>query len=416
MQPKTSTFQYYLFSFSNFIAALGGGMILGRGVDVINTPYLKGGSVLAFFVGIVLGLAFLQLLSKKITHQFSRFFSFFSSLTSLVLLAIFLRYSQNGELEGDVATTFFFLLSLRFGFWFYSRVLRASAAAKQQQSVAWVEIGYYAGTILGLIIWTFPGVHLSFSNSLIIDAILQCMAGFIDLWANHLAVTAIESQLKSEPKSDIPLEETFTIKFWAWRLIIALVFLTIGTQAVIFTLMHQVSDNLSPFIMASFYLGVFIAALACKKNKVSLEWTRSLTNVMGYAIIRTVKNGNTKETHSSLLCLITAVCVFLSVCAAYVNINDVTVFFLLFFVTIAAYFYEILALAILDRIGLEERFSNSHNMIIRSYGLMGVGSAVGLWLLSFSGKSLIVLSITLAISFILSFGILWKRHFSISMN
>jgi hypothetical protein len=51
--------RYYFFSFSNFIAALGGGMILGKGVGIIDQPFLQGGSILAFFCGNYAGTFFL---------------------------------------------------------------------------------------------------------------------------------------------------------------------------------------------------------------------------------------------------------------------------------------------------------------------------------------------------------------------
>ena len=75
MLRKNSSFPYYLFSISNLIAAFGGGLILGKGVDVIQQPYLHGGSVLAFFIGTVLGLLFIQFIPKNLSKILAPLFS-----------------------------------------------------------------------------------------------------------------------------------------------------------------------------------------------------------------------------------------------------------------------------------------------------------------------------------------------------
>lgn len=128
--------RYYLFALSNFLAAFGGGMILGKGISVINIPYLKGGSILAFFVGTILGLIFLQSIPKKWSEAIARWFSLFAAISSLGLLYIFTNYQTDSHLVDTAGLIFFIVLSIRFGFWFFSRVLRASAAAGQQQNIA----------------------------------------------------------------------------------------------------------------------------------------------------------------------------------------------------------------------------------------------------------------------------------------
>ena len=90
MQVHQSS-HYYLYALSNLLAAFGGGMILGKGMGVINTSYLQGGSILAFFVGTVLGLVFLQAIPKKLSIIFARGFSIAGGFTSLILLSIFLK-------------------------------------------------------------------------------------------------------------------------------------------------------------------------------------------------------------------------------------------------------------------------------------------------------------------------------------
>lgn len=172
---------FHMLSFANFISAFGGGMILGQGANLIDEPYLKGGTVLAFLFGTVLGLLFLQLVTKKISNFFLPFFSIFSALISFILIIFFNHYAHFEKLVGIPAFVFFFLLSSRFAFWFYSRAQRASYLTSHQQSVVGVEIGYYGGIIAGLVIWSLPKLHLAFTHSLIIDACLQICAGLIDI-------------------------------------------------------------------------------------------------------------------------------------------------------------------------------------------------------------------------------------------
>ena len=66
MLNGTLSLNYYFFSLSNLIAAFGGGLILGKGVGIINLPYLQGGSILAFFIGTIFGLLFLQFIPERL--------------------------------------------------------------------------------------------------------------------------------------------------------------------------------------------------------------------------------------------------------------------------------------------------------------------------------------------------------------
>ena len=51
------------------------------------------------------------------------------------------------------------------------------------------------------------------------------------------------------------------------------------------------------------------------------------------------------------------------------------------FVFISAFIYEIISLSLLDRIGYEENNLGGSGMIMRTYGLMGLGAAIGFWTL-----------------------------------
>jgi hypothetical protein len=167
-------------------------------------------------------------------------------------------------------------------------------------------------------------------------------------------------------------------------------------------LLHQTSAHVSPLIIATFYGGVFIAALVYKKNCITLEWHQS-GNKSGHGPPCISINNLKKTIRLSSFCLATAICVLISTC-----LLEKMVLFLIF-TAISAYLYEILALAILDRIGLEEKLVNGSGILIRSYGLMGLGSAVGLWLLTLMQNSFEIYFM-LFLCFAVGFGVIRRRH------
>ncbi len=383
--------RYYFFSFSNFIAALGGGMILGKGVGIIDQPFLQGGSILAFFVGTTLGLFFLQIIPKKISHTIARSFSILAGITALILLYIFKVYSINTKIYDTPAVIFFSLLSIRFGFWFYSRVLRASLAAGKQQKIAWVELGYYVGMIGGLIVWTFLGIEIGIASALIIDACLQFAAGTIDLF--------VGSSSSAPTKSISVNSSTSSNLFQSQYLIGSIIFLTIGIQVVIFSLTHHVSVHFTPLLLAFYYLGASIAAIFCKKFQVYLEWKTN--KAISFAKIFLSSKINSRGTSFISCGVLSSVCVAIAILGVIywqwgfessVKMKEILLLALVF---TAAFFYEILALAILDRIGLEERSLNSQNLLMHAYGFMGISAAISLWLLSILKNSTVSLFFTL---------------------
>lgn len=398
---------YYFFALSNFIAALGGGMILGKGVGVIDNPFLQESSVLAFFVGTILGLIFLQLVPKKQSKYIARWFSICAAGISLILFSIFQSYSIEGKLTDIAAFLFFVLLSIRFGFWFYSRVLRASLAAGQQQRIAWVELGYYSGMICGLVVWSFLGIQLGIAAALIIDACLQFSAGAIDLYVGQRTP---RQQITESQKA---ANKTVFQKNGGWPLAYSIVFLTIGIQVVIFTLAHQVSAYFTSYILAFYYIGVSIAAFLCKKFKIHLEWSPITRKKISYARIFSDAGMNKQGISFIINGLLSAICAGIATLGVIYwqwgtkietnkvmfGINEIL---LLIFIVASAFFYEILALAILDRIGLEERSSNHQGMVMYTYGLMGVGAAISLWILGISNSSAFGLLFTTSICIIFS--------------
>lgn len=402
------------FALSNVLAAFGGGMILGKGVGVINISYLQSGSILAFFVGTILGLAFLQFMPSHLTKFFSRWFSIAGGITSLILLELFNTYSQHDNMSGQVGIIFFLILCIRFGFWFYSRVLRANQVAGQQQKIALVELGYYVGMILGLIIWKFLNINLAFNSALIIDALLQLSAGLLDL-QSYKTKPQITSQQQNKISVSSSKKEILYEAKWGFRLAFAVVFLTIGVQVIVFDLAHQVTEHLGSCILATFYLGVAVAAFFCKRFNIELNW-----NEKHFAHIHFNRDKMNLKLDLLPLLLLTSVSVafaIISIFYPWQNMTSYTREIIIYSsVFVAAFCYEIFTLAVLDRIGLEEKHASYRGMVMRTYGMMGIGAAISLSLMGATKSSTIGLLFTLVVCFAIASMALLKRQFFPVLN
>ncbi len=80
------------------------------------------------------------------------------------------------------------------------------------------------------------------------------------------------------------------------------------------------------------------------------------------------------------------------------NINGV---FVCAFVFASAFIYEICSISLIDRIGHEEKNAGVSGMIMRTYGLMGLGSAIGFWMLGLMRNYLMSSFFTLAFCLVL---------------
>ena len=74
--------------------------------------------------------------------------------------------------------------------------------------------------------------------------------------------------------------------------------------------------------------------------------------------------------------------------------------FILTPVFLIAFLYELISLSLLDRIGYEENQSDTQSIIMKTYGMMGVCSAIVFWLLiSFKSNYYFATSLLLSCSF-----------------
>jgi hypothetical protein len=410
MFGQTPSEQYYRFFISNLIAAFGGGLILGKGAGIIDYPYLQGGSILAFFLGTILGLLFLHAIPNSRSQLISNFFSICCGVTSLILLYMNHKYADQGVLVETPALIFFLLLSIRFGFWFYSRVMRASKASSDQYSVAWVELGYYLGMVLGLVIWKLVGIEIGLSTALIIDAFFQFLAGILDVM-NIRRNTSSVPQSTQNPFKNLDSDLSVAHLTWCWKLSGAVVLCTLGIQVIIFSAAHDVADIFGTYMLATFYLGVATAAFVCKKYQLYMLWDHRANHM---AFIATQYNGKQHRLPLFNLILMGFIAVMvvtfeINTHASHSRIPFLSELFICSFIFLSAFIYEILSLSFLDRIGYEERLLGHSGVIMRTYGLMGLSAAIGFWGLGLSQHHLTHYIMTLTICLAISSLMLSKR-------
>jgi hypothetical protein len=313
------------------------------------------------------------------------------------------------------AIIFFILLSLRFGFWFFARAIRAASVAGQNQRIAWVELGYYLGMISGLIIWKMVGIDINLSTALIIDAILQFSAGFIDLYAHTIISKNLTTKIHEQVNATTHITHHQSLNIVKWKLAFAVIFLTVGIQVIILSLTHQFSEYFSAYIIATFYFGAAIAAFISKKLKISLIWVHSKNNKTCYSRIKLEGLGATYQINSILVSILSAFSVMVTIfCGKYFLVENhfktgANYLFLLS-ICCAAFFYEVLALGLLDRIGVEEKISKTTGMVMQTYGMMGTSAAIGLWLISFFSNNTNGLLLTLMTCLVLTILMIQRKQ------
>ena len=405
MSKGNLSLRYYLFSLSNLLAAFGGGLILGKGIGAIDVSFLKNASILAFFIGTIFGLAFLYLVPKKISKSLSQYFSLCCAITSIILFFLFKDFSEFGKISGNIGFMFFIILSIRFGFWFYSRVIRASNSSGQQQSIAWVELGYYSGMILGLIIWKLLNINIDLGFALIIDAIFQLIASGLDFKAYTIPLKE-NSKVQCD---NINLKESVPIDLnpnWLWKLSLSVVLLTIGVQVVIFNLSHHVDTGFSTYILAIFYFGVALAAYIANKSKIFIFWENNVPLIFF---------GSNKKINFSLFSftiIMSLISMIFLINSDHMEIfnKNLSHFLLGSLVFLASFIYELISLSILDRIGYEEKILNKNGMIMKTYALMGLGATISLGVLGLFDNYILMNLSTIIFCFIFLSKFLYSRQ------
>lgn len=376
--------RYYLLAFANFLAALGGGAILSSGFKSLKDSF-PNGPIVAFFIGIAIGLCFQLLVSPRWSKTIAPWFSVGVGPLSLILAWLFNAYADGEALRGGAAFFFVALLSVRFGLWFFSRALRAQAAGRRRQGVALIELGYYSGMVLGLVFQ--ESFKYGMFAALLIDSVLQPLAGLIDLTnANGRtepeSCTADASTAEEPVNNDAPAGAIDVLPFdrgLYWRLTAAVVCLTIGFQAVPFSIEHP-DDGMKTYVFACFYGAVALAALFCITFQIKFDWGGRRGRVGGGATISSECDGIWPKASFGLITLAAAVTMVTAVSASGMGLKSNRLE--LIFLAASAFIYQVLVLSLLDGIGRAESFGRVEEGVKLTYLILGVSTVMSIFVLS----------------------------------
>jgi hypothetical protein len=380
--------RYYLLAFANFLAAIGGGAILSSGHESLKDSSLHNGPIVAFFVGTLIGLVFQLLVSERRSRSIAPWFSVAVGPASLMLAWFFKVYAVDERLRGAAAFFFVALLSVRYALWFFSRAMRAQTAGSTKHGIALIELGYYSGMVFGLVVQEVEKYGML--TALLVDAMLLPAAGLIDL-ANANGRKASENapsdsrEAEGSPHKDSGVRIVAKVPFdssWYWRLTAAVVCLTIGFQAVAFSLNHQDEGLSSTYVFACFYSGVALAALFCKAFQIEFDWGAPNGKVTGNATICSERMGRLPKASFGMITLLAAASMVMAVLASGLGLEGGRLE--LPFLFAAAFIYQILVLSLLGRIGKETEFARHNEGIKLTYLILGVGTVMSVLLLSLS--------------------------------
>lgn len=385
---------------ANFLAAIGGGIIISAGINE--------GTILAFFIGAVMGFSLSRFLPKHWVKVIAPWLSLTVGVISLLLLASFEIYDVKEPLTGIARVIFICVLSLRFGLSFFSRAWRSQIVGSEPQGVALIELGYYTGMGVGLLVWGIRGLF----TALLVDAALQTIAGLIDLGSMRKRRPLQTKEQEENPASGATDEETvdkipFDYQLYR-RIALAIVCLTVGFQAVSFSLSGWDLGPGKTRILACFYVGVALAALVCRVFKISLTWQTFDRKLAGNA---TISPGTTKPLLDISFGMITLIAA-LSMIAVLLGIRvwEKATLIVLIFISISAFVYQILVISLLDQISRAEKLADSDSMLLRTYLIVAVVTIISIEILSrFPSHNYTCMMLTLVCS-VIAFSAVRKRE------
>lgn len=385
--------RYYFLPFSNFLAAIGGGIILSAGIGALKGTLLEDseGSILAFFAGAVIGLLLHRIVPKRWSRVIAPWFSISVGFASILLYELYRVYAVDKRLTGITGIFFIALLSVRYGLWFFSRAWRSQIVGSEKQGIALIELGYYAGVALGLIIWEILDYEMT--SALLVDAVMQSVAGLIDLYViserqylkylrPNFQITKQERRVAGNIENNGTVENLPFDYQWYWRLAVAVVCLTIGFQAVPFSLTHWVANDRKTYILACFYIGVALSALVCRVFKIKFGWDSINNRVSGKAIINSEITRIKLKSGFGLITLMAAT----SLVSALLDIKlqqQRASLLALVFIALAAFIYQILVLSLIDQIGRAEKLANLNEMIKLTLLIAAVATIISIGILNY---------------------------------
>lgn len=394
---KPVAFPVRLLATSNLLAALGGGTLLGEARKVAKVEGLSGDTTIALFCGISLGLVVVIALPTRVKDRAPPLFSLAAVLASCALAAVLWTGGSKDDnvwtIEGTLAWFFWLLLVARFAVWFVARIFRTDYSAGQGGGIAWVELSYFVGTVLGLIAWKFIRLPISVLQLLVLDAFFQSVATVIDLRAVR-AIAALRSttqrpvMVPTNEKSSASRTATVATVFdWSGygALLFAFSSLTLAVQIVTFAFSGLAlaarefarEDLFGSSVLASSYLGAAMAAYLYNFASLRLVWP----------IPDTAKAGMLSAAHGrwtqnvSIVWLITLIALLET---AYIvcYFNGAWPWAVLLPIVAATIAYEVIALAVADRIGDLAKAARRPGMTAMAYAVSALLGTIALVILS----------------------------------
>jgi hypothetical protein len=285
----SSSVQLGLLAAGNLLAAVGGGRVTSAAKGVAGLTMLGSGSLLAFLFGSAVGLALVVVVRRCPLGRTLVGLSLAAVASSCVLIAILwldayarrnigvLTVQNTGQatLSGAMAWLFFLGLVVRYALWFAGRSLRSDLAALQQVSwLAVAESAYFLGFIIGLLIGSVAiegcgGVV----GALLLDLLLLCVVAGCDLWHRRPIAPARQPTNPRYRSANVVLSKTSF-----WLLTAGFGASTIACQIVIFHVVDALARTgasthpaWADVTLATFYLGVAVAAALCAWVRPTLE-------------------------------------------------------------------------------------------------------------------------------------------------
>lgn len=382
---------------ANFITAFGGGAVLGNGINVITLPFIQLDSLVALFWGLAFGLAILFGGLKDKGRKADIWITILGSLSSAGLFVLYeMGKDPAGKMAGTLGVIFFLLLCLRFALWFLSRVLRSDRlSASSARAVPLIEGLFHSGTFISLALLStklLPWEGLA--GVLILDCLTQGVAGLLDkVGLKSVKEFAGEQVVEGKSPSPIIRETGDKSKFWLGVAIFCLA--TVWCQVIMFHAAHLLPD-FGKGILSVAYLSVAVSGLL--GAKVGIKWKDT-----GKAFSQIKFGSGTGFSISSF-----TVVLFSSSCILLMLMYGMGSQYLpvLIFTFFAGFSYELFALGVLDQISHAGKESGIDRALAKSFGYLGLTSAVAMIVLRLFDLSFKASAMTVVALLFLQFGLM----------
>lgn len=352
-----------LLGIANLITAFGGGAVLGSSIKIISISFIDVSSLLAFFVGTLLGLLFL-FKPSLIKNTEDWLLPIFGSLSSCVLFYLLYKYSDSSGRMLNISGLFFFIvLSLRFSFWFLSRIVRSDTMSTySKSSVPFIEGLFHLGTIISLVLFALGFIKISLYEILIVDVIAQLISAVFD---------KIADIQEAELKKDISKKQLKSSSLFKKELIILVLLLSISTfiiQVSYFHFVHMLPHRLGLISLAVFYLGLAVAGIYCTLGGVDFIESNH------FGLIRL---NYPKEISLNNL-MVLSISVF-SMLLGYGLYNDNQIFMCMISFFLGTISYEIFALSLINKISEIGEINKVTKSVAKSFAVMALFAVCGLF-------------------------------------